>query len=344
MSDQVQTISERIEEFVAAKNAEGEYATVRLTAKALNLKQTEVKDNLPVGAKLLASKNGTLSESQIQLSTGEEEAEIDAATIPTSTESVQQMLPKRERRKKMETEVAEVQLDENGNPIPAEEKVICVICGNPVRKNTIVRRGICPLCFRQLAKNVGLNATKLEALTDEEFDAAVGEELSRRRTLEEYKASRVLTNEQFKAMEGSIIPVKEVFAAAKAAGYGPGRVAQAMGGDRFRHEPLGGFGSVWTPYFVGARNSWYFDVKILDHLNDLQKPVKEKKAKSTSGKGTGTSRKGSRGAMMTPVADGDDEVTALMEGEGSPDDGYVDEPYQEYDDPFADDEESTEEA
>jgi len=334
MEDQVQpNIASQIEALVAAKNAEGEYVTVRTAAKQLGIKQTDVRPNLPEGATLLPSKNGTLGESRIQLNAGEEEEYVDADTLPTSSndeeEVVQVMLPRKTRRVKVETEPKVQELDAEGNPIPEAEKVICTICGNPVRKNTIVRRGICPLCFRQLAKNVGMNATKLESLTDEEFDVVTGEELSRRRHLEEYKQSRILTDEQFKAMEGQIIPVKEVFAAAKAAGYGPGRVAQAMGGDRFRHEPLGGFGSVWTPYFVGARKGWYFDIDILNHFDDLAKPVKEKKAKATGSRSNGAGRKGARGAAMTPVVDGEDGEGMVMAQAASPEE---DEYYEEEED------------
>jgi hypothetical protein len=320
MEDQVQpSIASQIEALVAAKNAEGEYVTVRTVSKQLGIKQADVRPNLPAGATLLPSKNGTIGESRIQLSTGEEEEYVDADTLPSTDSSdeeevVQVMLPRKTRRVKVETEPKVQELDAEGNPIPEAEKVICTICGNPVRKNTIVRRGICPLCFRQLAKNVGINATKLESLTDEEFEIVVGEELSKRRSLEEYKASRILTDEQIKAMGESIIPVKQVFAAAKAAGYGPGRVAQAMGGDRFRHEPLGGFGSVWTPYFVGARKGWYFDVDILNHFDDLAKPVKEKKVKSAGTRSTGAGRKGARGAAMTPVEDGDGEGMVMAQG------------------------------
>jgi hypothetical protein len=174
-----------------------------------------------------------------------------------------------------------------------------------------------------------MNATKLESLTDEEFDIVTGEELSRRRHLEEYKASRILTDEQFKAMEGTIIPVKEVFAAAKAAGYGPGRVAQAMGGDRFRHEPLGGFDSVWTPYFVGARKGWYFNIDILNHFDDLAKPVKEKKAKSAGTRSAGAGRKGARGAAMTQVVEGDEEATQMMDSTNPEEDEFYEEEQDE---------------
>jgi hypothetical protein len=337
MSDQVQpNIASQIEALVTAATAEGGYVTVRTAAKQLGIKQTDVRPNLPEGATLLPSKSGTLGESRIQLSTGEEEEYVDADTLPSSTsedEVVHQMLPRKAKRVKVETEPKVQELDAEGNPIPEAEKVICTVCGNPVRRNTIVRRGICPLCFRQLAKNVGMNATKLESLTDEEFDIVVGEELSRRRNLEEYKTSRILTDEQYKSMEGTIIPVKEVFAAAKAAGYGPGRVAQAMGGDRFRHEPLGGFGSVWTPYFVGARKGWFFDVDILNHFDDLAKPIKEKKAKTAGTRTAGASRKGARGAAMTPVVEGEEEVQDMaMEGSPEEDDGYYHEE-EEIEDP-----------
>jgi len=335
MEDQVQpSIASQIEALVAAKNAEGEYVTVRTVSKQLGIKQADVRPNLPAGATLLPSKNGTIGESRIQLSTGEEGEYVDADTLPSTDSSdeeevVQVMLPRKTRRVKVETEPKVQELDAEGNPIPEAEKVICTICGNPVRKNTIVRRGICPLCFRQLAKNVGMNATKLESLTDEEFDIVTGEELSRRRTLEEYKAGRILTDEQFKAMEGTIIPVKEVFAAAKAAGYGPGRVAQAMGGDRFRHEPLGGFGSVWTPYFVGARKGWYFNIDILNHFDDLAKPVKEKKAKSAGTRSAGAGRKGARGAAMTQVVENDEEATQMMDSTNPEEDEFYEEEQDE---------------
>jgi ribosomal protein S14 len=343
MSDQVQpSIASQIEALVAAKNADGEYVTVRFAAKQLGIKQTDVRPNLPEGATLLPSKNGTLGEFQIKLSTGEEEEYVDVDDVDTlpSTDSsseeevVQVMLPRKTRRVKVETEPKVQELDEEGNPIPEAEKVICVVCGNPVRRNTIVRRGICPLCFRQLAKNVGFNATKLEGLTDEEFEIVVGEELSKRRSLEEYKASRTLNDEQVKQLTITIIPVKQVFAAAKAAGYGPGRVAQAMGGDRFRHDPLGGRGSVWTPYFVGARKGWFFDEDILNHFDDLAKPVKEKKAKTAGSRATGAGRKGARGAAMTPVEDGDGEGMVMAQGIAptEEDELYEEEQDEEYSD------------
>ena len=325
-----QTLTDQISALVEEKDLEGEYVTVRFASKALKVKLTEIKDNLPAGAKLLPSKSGNLQDSQIQLHAidEDEQAEQDAEDV----EVIQKMLPKRkERVKKVEKEAVVKEpvyqldeegnqvLDEAGNPIPVPEEesgptVICAICGNPVRRNTIVRKGICPLCFRQLAKNTGITAAKLEAMSDEDFEATLGEELGRRRSLEEYKVSRTLSAEQYKEMADNLLPVKDVFAAAKEAGYGPGRVAQAMGGDRFRHEPLGGFGSVWTPYFAGARKGWYFDKDILNHFDDLAKPVKEKPAKkASSGKTAGVGRKGARGAAMTPVVEGDTEPTQEME-------------------------------
>jgi len=322
MSDQMdatvgESLADQIEAYVTEELATEEYVTIRKAAKKLNVKQMEVNDNLPAGFKLLPASNGGLSEARIVFKT-EEDYEVavsqDIAESEETHEQVAKMLPKRERTKKVETEKV-VELDAEGNPIPEAEKVICAVCGNPVRKSSIVRRGICPLCFRQLAKNVGSTAPKLEAMSDEEFEAVLGEELGRRRTQEERKVERTLTTESFKAMEGQLIPVKELFAAGKEKGYGPGRVAQAVGGDRFRHEPIGGYGSVWTPYFYGARGAWYFDKAILDELDKLARPVKEPKAKSTSGKTAGVGRKGARGAEMTPVVEDDSaEVTQEMEG------------------------------
>jgi ribosomal protein S14 len=310
-------LADRIRELILEIEAEGDYVTVRKAAKKLDVKQAEIMLNVPDDYKLLPASNGGASEQRFALKS-EEDYEVavsqDIAESNEVHEQVAKMLPKRkERVKKVEKEAVatEVQYDEEGNPIPqtpeAEngEKVICAICGNPVRKNTIVRRGICPLCFRQLAKNVGMNATKLEALSDEEFEAVLGEENGRRRTQEERKVERTLTAEDFKAREGTLIPVKELFAAGREAGYGPGRIAQAVGGDRFRHDPVGGYGSVWTPYFYGARNAWYFDKDILNHFDDLQKPAKPAKEKSTSGKTAGVGRKGARGAAMTPVVEDD---------------------------------------
>ena len=342
MSDILSTLtdsdlSNQISELVKQREEAGEgYTTVRFAAKKLNVKQTDIRDNLPAYAKLRPASDGTLSQSQIALN-AIKEGEIDSTIYiqeeasNTEVEEVQQMLPRKSRKVKVETEkvVKEpvYQLDEEGNQVLDEEgnpilaptaetesgpTVICAICGNPVRKSTIVRRGICPLCFRQLARNVGMNATKLEALSDEEFDVILGEELGRRAALEDYKKLRTLTPEQFKEREADLVPVKVVFAAAKEAGFGPGRVAQAMGGDRFRHVPLKGFDSVWTPYFAGPRNAWYFDKAILDSFEDLVKPVKEKKAKAEGGDGA-TGRKGARGAKMTPVAEG--EATAVSETE-----------------------------
>jgi hypothetical protein len=326
MSDEMEatigaTLADQIEAVIVEQLQTEEYITIRTVAKKLNIKQMGVSNNIPAGYKMLPAANGGLSEARIVPKTEQDYEDIVSQDIIESEEvheQVAKMLPKRERKKKVEQEtVAEIQYDEEGNPIPQEEaaeKVICAICGNPVRKSSIVRRGICPLCFRQLAKNVGMNATKLEALSDEEFEVVLGEELGRRRTQEERKVERTLTADQFKDMGDQLIPVKELFAAGKAKGYGPGRVAQAVGGDRFRHEPIGGYGSVWTPYFVGARNAWYFDKAILDELDKLAKPVREPKAKSTSGKTAGVGRKGARGAEMTPVVEDDGDVTQEMEG------------------------------
>jgi hypothetical protein len=106
-----------------------------------------------------------------------------------------------------------------------------------------------------------------------------------------------------------------------------------MGGDRFRHEPLGGFGSVWTPYFIGARKGWFFDEDILNHFDDLTKPVKEKAVKTkTGGKTAGVGRTGSRGAAMVPVVEGEEEPTQAMPVDGNiEDDGYEDEVDEEED-------------
>jgi hypothetical protein len=336
MSDQLEDqvgipLSVQIEELVQERLEDGEYTTVRTASKQLNVKLTDIKEHLPAGAKLLPSKSGNLQDSKIQLNADltedepEPEDEDDIAEQDAEdVEMVAKMLPKKERKKKVEKvqeptyqvdEFGNQVLDEAGNPIPAEaipegEKVICAICGNPVRRNTIVRRGICPLCFRQLAKNVGSTAPKLEAMSDEEFEATLGGELGRRRTQEQRKAERTLTPEQFKELEANLIPVKELFAAGKEMGYGPGRVAQAVGGDRFRHDPVGGYGSVWTPYFAGARNGWYFDKDILNHWDDLKRPEKAPKpTKSASGKTAGVGRKGARGAEMVPVVEGGQEVT-----------------------------------
>lgn len=327
MSDQVQstemTLAERILQLIQDAEAEGNYVTVRRAAKVLDVKQREVADSVPEGYKLEASANGTLSEQKFIAKTDEdyeEAVELDIAESNEVHEQVAKMLPKRkERVKKVETEkVKEVtyQLDEEGNqvldesgnpiPIPEAEQVRCAVCGNVVRKSSIVRRGICPLCFRQLAKNVGMTAPKLEALSDEEFEVILGEENGRRRTQEERKVERTLTEEQFKAMSENLIPVKELFAQGKEQGYGPGRVAQAVGGDRFRHDPVGGYGSVWTPYFYGARNAWYFDKDILNHWDDLKRPEKVKKEKSANGKTAGAGRKGARGAEMVPVVENED--------------------------------------
>ena len=339
-------IANQITEMVKAAEAEGEYITVRKAAKVLNIKQTEVRDNLPQGASLVPGSNGTLSESVISLTGGEEQVQAYsedelAASVSSTTEQVQKMLPKKERRKKMEAEPKEKVYDAEGNEVIEEkgETVICAICGNPVRRNTIVRRGICPLCFRQLARNVGIRADKLEEMSDAEFEVILGDENSRRRSLEEYKESRVLTTEQFNEMKDRLVPVKEVFAAAKEAGYGPGRVAQAMGGDRFRHEPLGKFGSVWTPYFVGARKAWYFHQDILQHFDDLKKAEKPKvEKKRASGKEGAVGRKGARGAAMTPVKEGDEtqEINSLMAAQ-STDDYSAD-----YDDDFENEDDQAE--
>lgn len=348
MSDTVEStelsLPDRIRELIIEMEATGEYVTVRTASKKLGVKLTDVTDNIPDDYKLLADPKSQVQNQRFALKT-EEDYEVEEAAISQdiaesnvvhADEQVAKMLPKRkERVKKVETEkVVEPTfqldeegnqvLDEAGNPIlvevvPEAERVICAVCGNPVRASTIVRRGICPLCFRQLAKNVGMNATKLEALSDEEFEAILGEENGRRRTQEERKTERTLTAEQFKEMGENLIPVKELFAAGKVEGYGPGRVAQAVGGDRFRHDPVGGYGSVWTPYFYGARNAWYFDKDILNHWDDLKKPEKApKEKKASNGKTAGVGRKGARGAAMTPVVEDDgsnpsEEIAEMME-------------------------------
>jgi hypothetical protein len=305
MSDILSTLTEsdlanQIVELIKNREANGNHTTVSIAARKLNVKAKEVSDNVPTGYKLLPSSNGDHGGQRFAEKTAADDELAEAITLPANSnieevEVVQQMKPRKDKRVKVETEKVVKEptyqldeegnqvLDEAGNPIPVVEEsgptVICAICGNPVRKSSIVRRGICPLCFRQLAKNLSTTAPKLEALSDEEFEIVLGDELGRREALKDYKTSRTLTAEEFKEREADLVPVKEVFAAGKEAGYGPGRVAQAMGGDRFRHEPLGGFGSVWTPYFYGPRSAWYFDKSILESFSELAKPVKEKKVK-----------------------------------------------------------------
>lgn len=342
MSDVLSTLTEsdlanQIAELIKQRESRGDHTTIDTAAKKLNVKGKEIAENVPHGYKLLPSSNGNFGGQRFAEKTAADDEIANAISLPAASnteevEVVQQMKPRKDKRVKVETEkvVAEptYQLDEEGNqvldeegnpiPVPVEESgptVICAICGNPVRKSTIVRRGICPLCFRQLAKNVGSTAPKLEALSDEEFEIILGQELGRREEQVSLKASRTLTAEEFKEREGTLIPVKEVFAAAKEAGYGQGRVAQAMGGDRFRHAPLGGFGSVWTPFFYGPRNAWYFDKAILESFDQLAKPVKEKKVKADGDSDGATGRKGARGAKMTPVAETEEtqEAEAVQE-------------------------------
>jgi len=336
MSDVLSTLTEsdlanQIAELVKQRESQGNHTTINNAAKKLNVKGAEVAANVPFGYKLLPSSNGDFGGQRFVEKTA---ADDEAITLPANSnieevEVVQQMKPRKDKRVKVETEKVVKEptyqldeegnqvLDEAGNPIPVVEEsgptVICAICGNPVRKSSIVRRGICPLCFRQLAKNVGSTAPKLEALSDEEFEAILGQELGRREEQVSLKASRTLTAEEFKEREGTLVPVKEVFAAGKEAGYGPGRVAQAMGGDRFRHAPLGGFGSVWTPYFYGPRNAWYFDKSILESFSELAKPVKEKKVKAEGDSDGATGRKGARGAKMTPVVEAEESTAETVE-------------------------------
>lgn len=291
------SLTDRIRDLINNADNEGEYITVRTAARSLNVKQVEIRDALPDGFQLEAPGNGGLAESKIVLTS--------AGTSPTVSEENSQEVP---------TEGEDVTIAEALAETESGPTVICAICGNPVRKSTIVRRGICPLCFRTLAQNVKMTTPKLEAMSDEEFDVVLGNELGRRQKLVDYKTSRTLTKEQFEAFDPKLIPVKEVFAAGKEKGYGPGRVAQAMGGDRFRHEPVGGFGSVWTPYFYGARNAWYFDPAILESFDDLKKPEKPVVEKKTrTAKDPTASRTGVRGAKMTPVP-----ATSVDEGEGTP--------------------------
>jgi len=334
MNDVLSTLTEsslanQIAELVKQRESQGNHTTINNAAKKLNVKGAEIAANVPFGYKLQPSSNGDFGGQRFVEKTA---ADDEAITLPANSnieevEVVQQMKPRKDKRVKVETEkvVKEptYQLDENGNqvldeagnPIPVESgpTVICAICGNPVRRSTIVRRGICPLCFRQLAKNVGSTAPKLEALSDEEFEVVLGQELGRREEQVALKASRTLTAEEFKEREGTLVPVKEVFAAAKEAGYGPGRVAQAMGGDRFRHAPLGEFGGVWTPFFYGPRNAWYFDKEILNSFDQLAKPVKEKKVKAEGDSDGATGRKGARGAKMTPVVEDETQEAPAVE-------------------------------
>ena len=336
MNDVLSTLTEsslanQIAELVKQRESQGNHTTINNAAKKLNVKGAEIAANVPFGYKLQPSSNGDFGGQRFVEKTA---ADDEAITLPANSnieevEVVQQMKPRKDKRVKVETEKVVKEptyqldedgnqvLDEAGNPIPVVEEsgptVICAICGNPVRKSSIVRRGICPLCFRQLSKNVGSTAPKLEALSDEEFEVVLGQELGRREEQVALKASRTLTAEEFKEREGTLVPVKEVFAAAKEAGFGPGRVAQAMGGDRFRHAPLGEFGGVWTPFFYGPRNAWYFDKEILNSFDQLAKPVKEKKVKAEGDSDGATGRKGARGAKMTPVVEDETQEAPAVE-------------------------------
>lgn len=329
MSEILPTLSEQIAKLVTETEAKGEYVTVRSAARTLNVKQTEIRDAIPADMHLEAASDNTLSQSQIKpgapvrgtvVATPDENRGVPATDADSSeaqasapqnvtadgSEPVGVVKGKAKREPKPK---AEPQLDAEGNPIPEVPREICLVCGNPLRSASETIRGLCPLCFRELVRNSGLTAPKVMALTDEEFLVLVGKETGNRGSLEDYKNSRVLTPEQFETMKEDLIPVKVVFAAGKEKGYGPGRIAQAVGGDRFRHEPRGGFGSVWTPYFVGPRKMWYFDKTILDVLDELKKEPKTKKTKATAEGGDGetvegnVTRLGARGGKMKPVED-----------------------------------------
>jgi len=213
MSDILSTLTEsdlanQIVELIKNREANGNHTTVSIAARKLNVKAKEVSDNVPAGYKLLPSSNGDHGGQRFAEKTAADDELAEAITLPANSnieevEVVQQMKPRKDKRVKVETEKVVKEptyqldeegnqvLDEAGNPIPVVEEsgptVICAICGNPVRKSSIVRRGICPLCFRQLAKNLSTTAPKLEALSDEEFEIVLGDELGRREALKEYK-------------------------------------------------------------------------------------------------------------------------------------------------------------
>jgi hypothetical protein len=316
-------ISDRIEGLLAETGSAGElYLTVRAISKKLGIKQQEVIDNLPPSAVSSASHSGALGEYRISLVEDQEEEE-DEYGVNVGEGEDEEWDPNSDEEDEMSEEVEVVDNPEETQEVDAveetpaaetpaaevpaeEEREVCIVCDSKVRSTTETVRGMCPLCLRQFVKNSGLSMKAILALSLEEFDAAVTAERASRGNLAEYKTSRILTKEEFESMKDTLIPVKELFAAAKAAGYGQGRVAQAVGGDKFRHEPVGGFGSVWTPYFYGPRVAWYFDRDILNHFDDLKKApkvVKEKKARKTKTDSNGNpiSRSGPRGAALRPV-------------------------------------------
>lgn len=304
MSEQELSLADRIKELTDNTIAEdaNAYLTVKSAARQLDVKQTDVRDNLPEGYGLEPSQNGTLSESRIKPG-------FTDKVIVTQSENVPTAPPKKKEGKKVSDAQKEVVTSENGEEgasveTTAAETVeleVCTICGNKVRKSTMTRRGICPLCFAEMSRQSKINQKKLLEMPDEEFLAVVGNEVARRQEMVDYRASRTLTKEEFEERKDGLIPVKELFAAAKEAGIGQGRVASAVGGDRLRHEPVGGFGSIWTPFYYGARNAWYFDNATLENLDQLRRPVKEKAPKKERAAKGG--RTEARGAVMTPVAD-----------------------------------------
>lgn len=311
MSDVIMpTLAEQIASYVEDATVKGGYATVRSTAKALNVKQTEIRDNIPATHRLDAPGNGGLAESKILLREAATESESSESEETVSDEFVDVSTPDDPMAGTEPTpnvtDGTTNAVEGEGTATTAEAKdetprLICEVCGNPVRRTTELVRGLCPLCFRELARQSGLTKPKILALSEEEFTVLKGNTIGVRSDLETYRTSRTLTKEQFEQLKDELIPVKEVFAAAKEKGYGPGRVAQAVGGDRMRHEPRGGRGSVWTPYYYGPRMAWYFDRGILDVLDELKREPKVKKVASE--KDPTATRKGARGAKMTPVAE-----------------------------------------
>jgi hypothetical protein len=175
--ENVPTLTDRITVYVQEMNAKGEYATIRATAKALGVKQPEVRDNLPSGSKLEAGSNNTLSESRIILSSPKEEE--------SESEDMQGLVREQEEQQQQFEDVPAEDVaqeladgaEEGTSPAAAvgegdegEEdtspRAVCIICGNPVRRTTELIRGICPLCFRELARNSKLTRPKIMDISE----------------------------------------------------------------------------------------------------------------------------------------------------------------------------------
>jgi len=149
-------------------------------------------------------------------------------------------------------------------PKPIRENA-CLICGKDLTQEKSRIRGIGPVCWDRISKNLGPDAVeRIQNLPDAEFGPKVDE---LKAILKATDVGKRIPVEQLPA---GYMKLGDVMAIAARKGLAPSAVFRAMGGNRFRNPPKEGFG----PVFFCGRARW-LPGTCLAHLDELRKPEKD---------------------------------------------------------------------